>query len=171
MNSNINSSAFENIGLSSTFRKFNFLKVSLAIVLMVFCQESFGATYYSIASGNWSSNTTWSTSTGGGAVGSGVYPGSGDVVYIERGYTVTIDISSAACTSLTIGRNTTGGGGTQTGFLTFSGTGSPSLAVSGTVQIGGNNSNTSSGTITFVSGSSKKWQYWFYCIYLESCCR
>jgi len=112
---------------------------------------SFGqTTYYSRASGNWNSNTTWSASSGGGAVGAGIYPTSIDNVIIERGFTVTINISNAQCASLRVGPIAT----TNTaGLLTFSGA-SPSLTVTGAVYVGGYGSNTRDGTITFTNGST-----------------
>ena len=114
--------------------------------------DGYGATRYSVATGNWNATGTWSA-TSGGASGASV-PLAGDIVYIERGYTVTVNITNAGCANIYLGRDASGGGTTQTGFLTFATTGSPVLTVSGAVQIGGSNSTTSSGTITFVSGSS-----------------
>ncbi len=59
-----------------------------------------GRQYYSIASGNWGVNTTWSTASFGGAVaGSGLFPGVNDIVNIGRGFTVTV-AANAACNSL-----------------------------------------------------------------------
>jgi len=81
------------------------------------------ATYYSIVSGNWNANTTWSNTSGGYAVPSGVYPLGGDVVVIERGYTVTV-AANAACSSVTISNSHDGNS-----TLTISGTNS--LTVSG----------------------------------------
>ncbi|KUJ61455.1 hypothetical protein AR687_12265 [Flavobacteriaceae bacterium CRH] len=72
-------------------------------------------TYFSIASGNWTSRNTWSLTSGGGRVGNGVFPVAGDVVHIEGGFTVTlttnaacatIDFSTGANSSLVLGTNT-----------------------------------------------------------------
>ena len=56
------------------------------------------ATYYSRATGNWSSNTTWSTTIGGSAVPVGVYPQSSDAVMLEPGFTVTVDANEGCAT-------------------------------------------------------------------------
>ncbi len=57
------------------------------------------ATFYSIANGNWNTNTTWSFASGGAPVGAGIFPVAGDIVNIEGGNTVTIT-SNAACATL-----------------------------------------------------------------------
>jgi len=54
-----------------------------------------GADRYSVANGNWSQTSTWSE-TSGGAPGASV-PGSGDNVFVEGGFTVSMD--AAATTS------------------------------------------------------------------------
>jgi hypothetical protein len=74
---------------------------SIRLLLMVFFVCLFGstinaATYYSIASGNWNSNTTWSLTSGGVAVGTGVFPIAGDIVIITTGKTVTVTADAAA---------------------------------------------------------------------------
>lgn len=50
-------------------------------------------TYYSIASGAWEANTSWSLSSDGstGALPAGVFPGRGDNVVIRVGHTITVD--------------------------------------------------------------------------------
>ncbi|OYU97200.1 MAG: hypothetical protein CFE21_02605 [Bacteroidetes bacterium B1(2017)] len=112
------------------------------------------ATYYSIATGNWNSNSTWSTSSGGNLSVS--YPQAGDNVVIEGGYTVSVNTISA-CATVIIGY-------ASTGSLSFNA--SQSLTVSdsvkvvaingildmssgGTLNIGGNFTNAG----TFNSGS------------------
>jgi len=76
--------------------------------LLLFCGNNlFAANRYSVASGNWSSTSTWSATSGGAAGVSA--PVAGDAVYIERGYTVTVD-ANAACASITF----TGTGATPT---------------------------------------------------------
>lgn len=86
--------------------------ITLALVL-----ASLGAwgqtTYYIRANGNWNSNTTWSLTSNGGAVGVGEFPVSGDNVIIERGRTVTVT-ADAACASITFGTVATGNLGTIT---------------------------------------------------------
>ena len=106
-------------------------------------------TFYSRASGNWTANTTWSFTSGGGAVGAGIYPQAGDNVIVERIFTVTVNISNAECATLQLGSP----GNSRNGVLTFSGT-TPSLTVSGIVQLGGYGNTNRTGTITFTSGST-----------------
>ena len=50
-------------------------------------------TFYSIASGAWEANTSWSLSSDGssGALPAGVFPGRGDNVVIQTGHTITVD--------------------------------------------------------------------------------
>jgi hypothetical protein len=57
-------------------------------------------TYYSRQTGNWNDNTTWSRTSGGTAVGPGIYPVAGDAVTIESGYNVTLT-ANATCASIT----------------------------------------------------------------------
>ena len=107
-------------------------------------------TYYSVASGNWASAATWSTTSGGTPGATGVPatgPIAGDIVYIERGFTVTV-AANAACSSIQFGHT---GATASAGTLTFSN--SSTLTVSGAVLVG-NNISGSSGTITFTSGST-----------------
>lgn len=92
------------------------LALAVSMCVLLHAPGAYAATYYSRSTGDWTANTTWSKTSGGGAVGAGVYPVTGDVVIIERGYTVTVD-ADAACTSITI-RNTNDGNST----LTLSGT-------------------------------------------------
>lgn len=102
----------------------------LLISAFLFCSvgvnNAFAATYYSIANGNWNVNTTWSLTSGGVAVGAGVFPIAGDIVFVE-GFTVTIT-ANAACASLTIGAT----GGTPTLNI-----GAFTLTVSGNVVLNG----------------------------------
>lgn len=58
------------------------------------------ADHYSIASGNWNSVSTWSD-TPGGAAGTTV-PAAGDNVFIEDGYTVTLDVNTEILNLLSI---------------------------------------------------------------------
>ena len=59
-----------------------------------------GTTFFSRASGSWITNTTWSFSSGGGAVGAGIFPVAGDIVNIANGHTITVTVD-AACASVT----------------------------------------------------------------------
>jgi hypothetical protein len=118
-------------------------KVSIIAFVLLFSVSVItnGGTYYSVATGVWSSSSTWA-STRGGSGGAGV-PGSSDLVYIESGYTVTVDISNAACQTLYIGGTAAGYG---TGTLSFNA--GELLAVSGAVTLGG----TVNGTLDMTNG-------------------
>jgi autotransporter-associated beta strand protein len=123
--------------------------VTLLVIVIFYCNETINATtYYSRATGTWNTNSTWSLSSGGGSVGAGVFPIAGDVVIIERGFTVTVNSATAACASLQIG-STTNGAGT----LNYTVTGN-ALTVSGLVQIGGWGNAGWTGTISFFNTSS-----------------
>jgi hypothetical protein len=88
----------------------------------------------SIATGNWSATTTWS---------SGTVPTNVDNVTIANGHTVTIDVTAAACASLTVGQGVSG-------ILQFSVTTARTLTVGGDVTIaaGGTFQSATSGTVT-----------------------
>lgn len=58
------------------------------------------ATYYSRASGNWNSTTTWSTVGHGSSTNTGTYPVAGDLVYLAS-HTITL-VADGACTSITV---------------------------------------------------------------------
>ena len=94
------------------------------------------ANRFSVATGNWSTTTTWAA-TSGGASGASV-PAAGDNVTIEGGFTVTVDVNTAAIGALTISAGST---------LTV---GAFTISVSGTSAITGNiNFNNATGTKTF----------------------
>ncbi len=83
-------------------------------------------TYYSNATGNWNSSTTWSTVGFGSPVNAGTFPVSGDIVNIGGGFTVTVT-ANAACASLTFNAAAT----SNTVIINAGNT----LAVSGAVTI------------------------------------
>jgi hypothetical protein len=60
----------------------------------------YAANFYSRASGNWNSASTWSSTSGGGA--GSTTPGSSDNVYIERGYTVTVTVMQPVAISISV---------------------------------------------------------------------
>ena len=94
-----------------------------ALVFSVF--STFAADRYSVATGNWSANSTWSA-TSGGAPGAS-FPVAGDNAFIEGVFTVTIT-ANAACANLSVAN---GSVLTIGGFnLTVSGT----TALSGTIN-------------------------------------
>ena len=96
----------------------------IGLLLIVTSVESVsGANRYSVATGNWSATSTWSA-TSGGTSGVSV-PVAGDIVYIERNFTVTTtaaaacaDVNIASGSALTIG----GYNFTSSGTATISGT-------------------------------------------------
>ncbi|HRG59930.1 MAG TPA: autotransporter-associated beta strand repeat-containing protein, partial [Bacteroidia bacterium] len=93
---------------------------------------------FSVASGNWSSTSTWSN-TSGGAPGAAV-PIAGDDVFIEAGLTVTLDVNSA--TSLNSLNISAGSTLLTTSNFTLNST---------TVNLNGTYNNGSIGTITVAS--------------------
>jgi hypothetical protein len=124
---------------------------SLVVIVLLLFTVSFAnaATYYSRATGNWNSNTTWSLTSGGGAVGAGIFPIAGDVVIIQGGFNVTVNISNAACSSVQLGGLNTGDGA---GTLTFAA--SSQLTVSGAVSLGNTGSTTRDGTLVMTAGGT-----------------
>jgi hypothetical protein len=148
---------------------FSPLKPMALVLLLLFATQTIKATtYYSIASGNWNSNTTWSLTDKGPAVASGIYPMVGDIVNIVRGYAVTIT-AYEACTTLNVGGVLVGQGngtiifnnGTQLTvagnmFLGFNPmrTGTLNMTSGGTLKIGGT-FTVSNGSYTFNPGSGE----------------
>ena len=80
--------------------KLNRVRVAFLLLLLSIFVNVEAATYYSRNTGNWNSNTTWSTTSGGSAVGTGVFPGASDNVVIEGGFNVTLT-TNASCSSVT----------------------------------------------------------------------
>src|ERR1035441_7024327 len=127
-----------------------FLRLLIALVPLVIASTGNAATtYYSRANGDWNVNTTWSTASGGDALGAGIYPVAGDTVMIERSFTVTVT-ATEACGSVQLGAS---GPSASPGALTFSGA-SPSLTVSGAMLLGSTTDVAAAGTVTFTSGST-----------------
>lgn len=126
----------------------NSKQIAIAFLLIITASVANAATYFSIATGNWNTNTTWSLTSGGAAVGAGVFPVAGDIVNIEGNDIVTIPAGfSAFCTTLNV-TFTTG----STGTLTFAATGT--LTVSGNVTVGTSGSNSREGTINMAAGGT-----------------
>ena len=127
-----------------------FLTLLIALVPLVIASTgNAAATYYSRANSDWNVNTTWSTTSGGSAVGAGIYPVAGDTVIIEGSFTVTVS-ATEACGSVQLGSSVPSA---SPGALTFSGA-SPSLTVSGAVLLGSTTDVAAAGTVTFTSGST-----------------
>uniref|UniRef100_UPI0037C034E0 beta strand repeat-containing protein n=1 Tax=Flavobacterium sp. TaxID=239 RepID=UPI0037C034E0 len=77
-------------------------------------------TITSIASGNWSQTSTWS---------SGAIPTATDNVIIADGHTVNIDLVAPTCLDLTVGQG-------ASGVLTFTSTSAATLSVNGSITVG-----------------------------------
>ena len=77
------------------------LFISFFVSLLITPFIGTSATYYSRLSGNWTSPSTWSTSSCGGAAASTI-PSLSDNVVICAGKTVTMNGAPGACLSLTI---------------------------------------------------------------------
>ena len=115
-------------------------KFFLAVVLSFSVITSFAADRYSVATGNWNLNSTWSATSGG--LPGASFPVAGDNVFIEGGFTVTTD-AIAACTNLSIANGS---------ILTVGGF---DITVSGTTTVNGTINHTSTtGTKTFTGLTS-----------------
>jgi len=106
-------------------------------------------TFYSRNSANWNVNSTWSTAGYGGAAATS-YPQINDTAKIGNTYTVTIN-TNVTCTMIEVGQGTSG-------ILQFSGAGTYTLAVSGSVTVNAGatliyNSNNSRTHIMQVGGN------------------
>lgn len=123
------------------------LGTCIIFLCLLACGHADAGTYYSRASGPWTSSSTWSLTSGGAAIASG-YPGAGDNVIIEGGFTVTI---AAAGVENLSAANVTIGGSTTSGTLSFPNGNPPStLTVTGDVTIGGTGAS-AAGTLSYGS--------------------
>ncbi|MCX6258739.1 MAG: hypothetical protein NTW49_12705, partial [Bacteroidia bacterium] len=111
------------------------------------------ATYYAITNGNWNSNTTWSTTSHGSAVGAGIYPVAGDVVNIGEStangaWTVTVPSGfSAAAATINLGSSVGHNYNLTLADL------SSSLAVSGDVTMTRSGTNTITNSLNINDGA------------------
>ena len=110
------------------------------ILILVLGRETFAITKTSSLSGNWSAPATW----GGGSV-----PTAGDDVIINGGCSVTVDVSNAACLSIQLG-----GSALNTGTGTLSFASGSQLMVSGMVNIGPFNSNSTAGSFIMTNNGT-----------------
>jgi hypothetical protein len=139
-NKGINHSNLNNFKMKTKF----FTRIAGFALLLFFVAIAQGVNAANITtagSGNWNATATW---TGG------VVPVAGDNVTIDGNNTVTVNVTNAACGTLTIGAAS----GTKTGAITFASTGSPVLTVSGLVTVGGSGGGSGAGTITMVAGAT-----------------
>ncbi|MBK9358597.1 MAG: hypothetical protein IPN08_14650 [Bacteroidales bacterium] len=113
----------------------NFRFYTFFLLMFLSGTTTLAANRYSVATGNWSSTSTWSATSGGA---SGVSaPVAGDVVYIEGNRTVTIN-TNAYCASISIASGSALNIGAYT--INFTGT----TTVSGTLTV-----TSTTGTKTF----------------------
>jgi len=98
------------------------------------------ATFYSRNSANWNVNSTWSTA-GYGGVAATSYPQTNDTAKIGNTYTVTVN-TNVTCAQIDVGQGTSG-------ILQFSGAGTYTLIVSGSVAIN------AGGTLIYSSNNSR----------------
>ncbi len=115
--------------------QFIFFKIVAAAAILLFCTTIHATTYYSLTNGAWNTAATWATGSYAGTVSS-VIPGSGDIVNIGNGRTVTVS-ANATCTSITID---------ATGVMNPSGTATVSATTG--ITINGTYTNQSTGAIT-----------------------
>lgn len=114
----------------------------IVIFFLFFASASYSATYYSKASGNWGTSSTWGTSCGGGG---NQTPAAGDNVVICSGYTVTLN-ASKSITAITVNS-----GGVLVCAGSYTLTVSGATAVSGIFNMSAGACN-SAGAFTVASG-------------------
>jgi hypothetical protein len=109
-----------NTFINNSKRRFSPSFLALLITFMFFCiaQNVFSANRFSVATGNWNSTACWAATSGGASGAS--FPVAGDVVTIEGGFNITVNVVSA-CASITIGTATAGTLTLNTNALTLTG--------------------------------------------------
>jgi hypothetical protein len=111
----------------------------VAMILSVLSINVYAATILNSATGNWNATTTWA---------GGVVPTAADSVILGSGFTVTINVSNAACGALEVGSPSPGG---SSGTVVFN-SGSQ-LTVSRRVNLG-NGAGSRTGSIDMTSGGT-----------------
>ncbi len=118
-----------------------------ALVALLVNNHADATVYYARASGPWTTSSTWSLTSGGAAIPSG-YPGAGDDVVIEGGYTVTIAASGSENIAAA---NVVIGGSSSSGTLSYPNWNpSSTLTLSGDLTIGGSGAS-AAGTLDYSS--------------------
>jgi large repetitive protein len=138
------SNSKKNINSLSLHIKNNW-RIAICTVLIGFI-SIFGASSSNAATITVTANTNWSALTGGS--GPGGLPNSSDIVQINSGATLTVNVTDAVCSSITIG-----GGTNNTNSILLFNSGSI-LTVGGGVNING--SGNRQGSITMTSGGTLK---------------
>jgi hypothetical protein len=100
----------------------------LFISMLLISISSQGRTYYSKASGNWSSSVTWSTVSHTSSTNSGSFPSANDTAYVAGGFTVTLN---ATLTTNTVYVGFNG----STGTLEYSNAATVTLTVSNLLSV------------------------------------
>ncbi|MFT3751907.1 MAG: hypothetical protein QM800_03175 [Paludibacter sp.] len=134
-----------------------FLSILIILLFSTICGKA--ATYYSIATGNWNVNTTWSLTSGGSTVGAGIYPAAGDNAVIQGGFTVTLS-ANGTCASIQVG-------GTGNGTLALGSTSAVTMTTGNvTVNSGSKITSTTNGNQPhsfYISGNincAGTWDMW-----------
>ena len=132
-----------------TFLKIPLFCKALILTLLLFILHSYAgaATRTASVNGNWSNTATW---------GSNPYPVAGDIVIINSGVTVTVDLASAQCASITINAAAAANGITISGTNALTVTGAiafnaPTAAFSSTLAVGAG--TLSAGSIAITAGA------------------
>ncbi|MBK7213571.1 MAG: T9SS type A sorting domain-containing protein [Bacteroidales bacterium] len=140
--------------IASSLRSAGNFKFLLAFLFIFTTFIGYSANRYSVASGNWNSTSTWSTSSNGGAGAS--VPVAGDVVYIERGKNVTVTVN-AACSAINYTTTTATSLTINSGItLTVSGTVTIPRSGSGINLLAVGSGTLNAGSIAFTSGGGTK---------------
>ncbi|MBL7864402.1 MAG: hypothetical protein JNK10_05980, partial [Cyclobacteriaceae bacterium] len=99
----------------------------VALLFLGITVDSLAVTRYSVNSGSWNNNNTWSATSGGGSGAS--FPVAGDIVFIEGGdnvnvnvasFAANVDVAAGSTITITLGQSLTlsgnfSGGGTISG--------------------------------------------------------
>jgi hypothetical protein len=95
--------SFKHIRVQNKWLSFCKLKIALLLFLpAIFAGYSFGTTYYSYQSGDWSVTSTWTTDASGTLWENASIPGNSDNVIILNGRTVSVSSNSKTVNSLQI---------------------------------------------------------------------
>ncbi len=70
---------------ASYIKRFKYFGL-LIVFMTIFINQTYAADRYLVATGNWNSTSVWASSPTGGTGAS--VPGTGDVAFIQRGFTV-----------------------------------------------------------------------------------
>jgi hypothetical protein len=143
--------------------KKNSYSLFIHLIFFFFSINSFAATFYSRANGNWNTASTWSTTSCSGAAATSI-PGAADIVIICTGKTVTMNGNPASCSSLTINgtanwtstftTNVGAGGVTLNNGGTISGSSVGILNVTGGLTISSGGTGTIGGITLNVTGTT-----------------